>query len=116
MKKLLFVLMSVFAVQTFADPVPQAAAPRAATFQAGIYVCPVGWTLVQTQRYVTYNQIVGYQQQLVCGPLGVLCHVQNVPITQPVTQLVPANYCVPGTIVVTPVVPVNPGPFVPVLR
>jgi hypothetical protein len=95
---LALLLASTFGALSFATPVN--GAPQAATFNGGVYYCPIGWTLVQTEQYVTYNVVVGYQLQYQCGPLGVLCRWVNVPVTQPVTQLVPANYCVPGVVVV----------------
>ncbi len=106
---------SIFAAPSIAAPV--GSAPQAAAVQGGVYVCPAGWSLVQATQYVTYSVVTGYQTQYQCGPLGVLCRWVNVPVTQQVTQLVPANYCVPGVVLV-PVVPVTPVypvyPVVPV--
>lgn len=90
MKKVLFGLMALVGVSSFALP----AQPQAAYFYNGVYTCPAGWSLVTTTQTVTYNVVVG--NKLVCGPFGHFC--VNQPVYAPVTTFVPANYCVPGVI------------------
>lgn len=93
---------SVFADQPHFGALPQQnptpPAPQAAGYSGGYYVCPAGWTLVQSEQQVTYYVIVGYRAQT--GPFGRIW--SYVPVYQAVTRLVPANYCVPGVIVQTP--------------
>ena len=96
MKKALLGILMLVGVSSFAAPASApASAPQAALHRGGFYACPNGWSLVQTQQYVTYSAVVGYTMQ--CGPFGHFC--RQMPVYQNYTTLVPANYCVPGTIV-----------------
>ena len=106
MNKLLIgfaLLLGLAAAVPASAQTPRHTVPQAATLgHGGMLMCPYGWTLVQSARWVTYYELqtqTQFQRQCtMVGPLGFCRAWINVPVTVqvavPITRLVPANMCI----------------------